>query len=237
MRSAPSESERPSSATGEERRPKRASTSPGMRGQLPTLIGVAPAAPIVSGRPSASGMKTHDDEIDTLETATLSPGEDARAREEPPTSGMRPLSDPSLTTSENATSAMMKGDGLGLPPMRAPKHTFDAISIGQMPAASRRRGRTTVAVVGVVAAIAVVGVGVGRHVVSKGDPSAIAHAAAAPAMETTPAPAPLAASDPPTSALAGEPSATTHRPSVAPSKNKHGKPTPHHKHAPARTTN
>jgi hypothetical protein len=227
MRSTAGErpTERPSSPSRTEEG-LQASTSPRLRAPLPTLIGVAPAAPIVSGRPEEGARLSREDVLDTVETPVLAP--------------WRPQDAPTVRTRRLGGKADESG---GLPPVRGPKHTLDAISIGDLPVTSRRRGRTAAAAaVTVVAAIAMVLIG--RRV--SGKPETSAGASAAPAAQTSPRPAsepppaPANAADQATLAAAAPSAdlAASRRASVAPAKSKHAKPAPHHKHAPpAKPTN
>ncbi len=224
MCSAPSE--RPSSPSRTEEG-IHGSTSPRLRAPLPTLIGVAPAAPIVSGRPEDGARLSREDVLDTVETPVLAP--------------WRPQDAPTVRTRRLGAKADESG---GLPAVRGPKHTFDAISIGDVPVASRRRGRTAAAVVvTVVAAIAMVFLG--RRVAGKAETSA--GASAIPAAQAIPKPP---SEPPPATPVRGDDHAMPARaapnadltasrhPGVTPAKSKHAKPTPHHKHAsPAKTIN
>ncbi len=85
MRSSPSE--RPLSSSGQPTDRLRGSTPGESRGRLPTLIGVAPAAPIVSGRPP-SAHSTHP-----LEDASDAPASARRDTAAPPAPRTRPRAD------------------------------------------------------------------------------------------------------------------------------------------------
>jgi hypothetical protein len=133
-----STSERPDSASAEASQESLRRSAPGPRGQLITLIGVAPAAPIVTGRPTSPSIRP-------VETDAL-PNELAESLEAP-ASRMRPRSEPRAEKAPVTPHAKP-----------SPSQTFDAISVGERPAAPHARSR--VLFLAAVAALGVVGLGV-----------------------------------------------------------------------------
>jgi hypothetical protein len=224
-----SSNERPSSPPRAEET-IRGSTSPGPRTQLPTLIGVAPAAPIVTGRPDDAARSSREDALDTVESAVLAP--------------WRPQDAPTVRTQRLPGAARgPRPEELAGIPMRGPKHTFDAISIGDPPTASRRRGRAAAAVVTVIAAIAMILIG--KRVSGKGETASGTRAAEAPTAESASKPAtvpPLSLPSNDAKLAPGTPSvdvgAANRRPTVPPAKSKHAKTPPRRKHpAPGKSVN
>ena len=158
-----SSGERPATTPPEAHDTERPGGTPSFRARQHTLIGVAPAAPIVSGRPQTPS-ETFDDASEVPSVAPPQP---------PPVSELRPRQERALGI----------GPGSDAPPLDAsppqgPKHTLDAISIAEAPILVKRRSRTTAIVVTLVAAIAVViCVLIGRRIARRAD---------VPAAPTTP---------------------------------------------------
>ena len=129
-----SSGERPATTPPEAHDTERPGGTPSFRARQHTLIGVAPAAPIVSGRPS----QPFDD-------ASELPG--VAPAQQPPVSELRPRQERAAETGAPSIDAS---------PLQGPKHTLDAISIAETPILVKRRSRTTAIIVTLVAAIAVV---------------------------------------------------------------------------------
>ncbi len=151
-----------------------------MRQREPTLIGVAPAAPIVIGRPSSNTMQA-------AEEVGEAPVSEPQASQEAPTSGTRPRhEDVAKDVEKEVVKAVAKRAPVAVAPAepQGPKHTFDAISLGEAPAPVHRRNRTATVVVTLLVAVAVaVLVVVGKRTLAKGEPPV---ARAAPTTEVAP---------------------------------------------------
>ncbi len=219
-----STSERPSEPGSDRTVSQSAVARPpsGSRGQFATLIGVAPAAPIVTGRPPSAPVHP---------VASGGTSESQDGAHDAPASRMRPRVDPASAQ-------------LTLPPASTvtPKHTLDAISFGEAPPGSSTRGRLVAAGLAVVTVCAVAAVG--THLYSRTRSSAHSSAAvqapASAAPEPPPAPpdpvAPAASAN--MNLNAAPPEATDTAPAAAgpssePASKKHAKPAAHRKHAPS----
>ena len=124
MHSSPSE--RPISAPIDAPETRRASKVTRGRAPMPTLLGVAPAAPIVRGRPQEDGATAEGDVDDAWDALTPPPA----PSQHPPPSCVRPRLDHASHPSPALAAPM---------PDPLPKHTLDAISIAQ----SSRPGTST----------------------------------------------------------------------------------------------
>jgi hypothetical protein len=132
------------------------------RPHLPTLIGVAPAAPVVNGRPSVPTKETESAE--TVNAAPPAAALHAHAHAEPPSSiRHKVVDDP---------QSQLPTDPMGIPP---PKHTFDAISVGESASPAKAKPRGARGVLPVLAAAAAIGL-VGFGTVSGGLPNVLAAA-------------------------------------------------------------
>jgi hypothetical protein len=169
-----SSSERPSSAAIDARERTRASSASHpdaprrARAPMPTLIGVAPAAPI-AGRPDLE----HGAPVDDLLHPLSSPPSDSVASHDPPLSCVRPRVDQPGLAARIVTA-----------PAASPKHTLDAISIGEEPVASRRRNRAAGIVVTMATVISLVLVG--RRLAARDAPVSRPTSAPPAAAATTP---------------------------------------------------
>jgi len=211
-----STSERPNSTPAEAAHEAARRSAPGPRGQLITLIGVAPAAPIVTGRPTSPSIRPSDADAGIPASAlTATAAIDAQ---DAPASRVRPRAEPRSERAPAPTRAKARAS-----------QTFDPISLGAaMPAAPSARNPWMF-----LAAAAVVGL-VGLGVVGK-RAYGTASAPATPAISmvtpiaTAPAPSEPAPATPQATAAPAAADEAPPAPAPEPAK-KHGKPAPHKKH-------
>jgi hypothetical protein len=189
-----------------------AGPTPSFRARQHTLIGVAPAAPIVSGRPQSPSQPFGEGLEESGDVANF-------AAQAAPVSELRPRHDHAEEIAAQVEA----------PP--APKHTLDAISIADAPSQIKKRSRTTtVAVTAVIALVvcALVGWRVARRIdvpaPRAAPPSEVVTSSIAPPAEAAPA---VTASAPPPSPSSSAAAPTDDPPTKAvPPKPKHPKGSP-----------
>jgi hypothetical protein len=130
-----------------------------VREPMPTLIGVAPAAPIVTGRPSSSLMRVASQADAAPVSSREGPSSRVRPRVEPEAQDPRPVAAPP-----------------------SPKHTFDAIALGEGSPAISSRSRIAAPLLALLFAAALVVVGVRvTGIAHRAAPTSAPVAVAAPA--------------------------------------------------------
>jgi hypothetical protein len=227
MHSSPSE--RPISAPMDVPEKRRASKVTGARAPMPTLLGVAPAAPIVSARPQEEAATAEGDVDDAWDALTPAPA----PSQHPPPSCVRPRLDHASRPSPPLAAPV---------PDPLPKHTLDAISIGEEPTLARRRSRAAGIVVAMATVISLVLIG--RRLAARDAPVSRPTAAPPPAAAATtsvsvpvPAESPAAPPSAPAASASADPSApapsagsaaraadTSQGRATVPPKPKHSKP-------------
>jgi hypothetical protein len=192
-----------------------AGPTPSFRARQHTLIGVAPAAPIVSGRPQSPSQPFGEGVEETGDVASS-------AAQAPPVSELRPRHDHAEDTLSQIDAA---------PP--GPKHTLDAISIAEAPTQIKKRSRTTATTVALTAVIALVVCAlVGWRVARRIDipapraapPSEVVTSSIAPPAD--PAPVVTASASPSAPSSSAAAPADDLLPKAAPPKPKHPKGSP-----------